>query len=112
MDNPENFGERKEKIDFDTQLRIREPERDKHFMITFDGKNFITCEFFNRAIGEILDKEFGFHAVFHQIGKENEPGIHGWEIWGKKDEEMKNRLNGLVPIIQESVRKTSKDYGY
>lgn len=93
-----NF-ETKETIDFNTSVRIREPEGDKHFMLTFSGKNAITCEFFNKAIGQVLDEKFGSQSVFHQIGIENNPGIHGWEIWGEKGEGMRVKLSIFSQLL-------------
>ena len=111
MNEKEKNFENAETVDFDTPLRIREPEGDKHFMITFDGKNATTCGFFNRAIGRVLDEQFDSSSVFHQIGRENNPGIHGWEIWGKKDDIMREKLKSLIPVIVQKVRELAVECG-
>ena len=94
-----------ETVNLNTKINIRPPERDKHFMITFQGINEATCALFNRVIGDVLDQEFGSNSVFHQVGRENLPGVHGWEIWGKKDEEMRKKLESLTTTIYERARE-------
>ena len=40
------------------ELQIRNPEMDKNFMITFEGKNQKECAAYNQAILEVLDRGY------------------------------------------------------
>ena len=93
---PEN-----EKAEEIPNLILREPVGDKNFMIIFDsGNNQDSTYIYNIAVNKVL-KAHGLDP-FHQIGEENKPGVHGWEIWKKSDKET---MENLLPEIQAEARK-------
>lgn len=81
-------------------LEIWEPNMDKNFMIVFECKTEEECIKYNLAARTILE-EAGLKP-FHQIGREHEPGWHGWEVGKKTDKET---LEKLVSKIKEKAAK-------
>jgi len=82
------------------ELKIVEPESDKSWMITFDVKKEDEVAVYNYVISEILKRED--LCGFHQIGIQNDPGFHGWEIWNKSKvnkeilNNLKDEITGLI----------------
>lgn len=91
-----------------TGIKIRDPEGDKNFMITFEGRTKKECTAFNWAIeGVLRDANL---SPFHQIGTSptghDEPGFHSWEVWRKV---TKEQLEQLLPAIEEKAKKYLED---
>ena len=88
----------------DVQLRIVPPNRDKNFMIAFDGKTKQECVAYNNALKTVLKRHD--LSPFHQVGTtpfgSNEPGEHAWEIWRDATEE---KLTALLPEILDEAKK-------
>ena len=93
-------------------IGIREPHMDKGFMVHFFSQDEIQVMAYNASISEILKAEN--LQIFHQIGvrnaNSNEPGYHGWEIWGPKDSAMGERLRSLLPRIKQRAEELKRKF--
>lgn len=101
-ESPEVF----EKLD----VGIRDPERDKHFMVGF-AMTIHDQRYTKRqqdayvyAIDHILE-EAGLRP-FHQIGLGNESGMQAWEVWNETD---KGFLEKLIPLIHEVAEEYDRE---
>lgn len=83
-------------------LSIREPDGDKHYMITFTAKSEIQADIYNQAVEDVLKRFFGPNtAIFHQIIASSHNGNNpdGWEVWIAKDKTTQETLKNLLPHI-------------
>ena len=102
-------------------VRVIPPRGDKNCMFEFVAENKLQAMAYNRAIPEVMAgynqarRENGLpsHIVFHQVGVtpfgDNEPGYHGWEIWGGEQD----KLEELIPSITEragELREESRQW--
>lgn len=55
----------------------------KNYMLVFMQSELPWIFACNNACSKVL--ETAGLRPFHQIGTENEPGFHGWEVWGRPD---------------------------
>lgn len=85
----------------DVSLSIRQPDGDKNFMIGFEAETELACRAYNYVIKKVLQEQNW--QPFHQVGLENQPGYHAWEIWKRVDQEA---IEKLLPSIEEQA----KDY--
>lgn len=84
-------------------MEIREPERDKNFMVAFDCAEKGLCAAYNLAIEQILKKDD--LSPFHQIGSRDEPGEHAWEVWTSMGKiELRQLLTRLLPEIESAAK--------
>lgn len=85
-------------------IEIVEPQGDKSWMLVFNAKTQKEAEIYNHFISNILSRED--LGEFHQIGRQNEVGFHGWEIW-KKNKVNKEILvylkNEIVALIEKQI---------
>lgn len=104
--------------DFNPQFEIWDPDGLRGFMVAFDGEQMMVNErrACNRAIEQLLSRKPPFGIIFHQVG--TGPGeihganVHAWEIWTtslKSNDEIRQRLQELLPRIQEAARKLKKE---
>ncbi len=102
-----NRTEKKEVVLPDVKLSIREPEGDKHFMVTFDTKDKDASMVFRYAVNTVLRK----HDLrpFHQIQGEGDDllGFNAYEVW--KDDVHRQDLEDLFPEINEAARQYLED---
>lgn len=84
----------------DVQLSVVEPRDDKHHMISFTADTEGTCFAYNNAIRRALTESH--LQPFHQVGMENEPGYHAWEVWAETDTVT---LTQLLPTIHQQAKE-------
>lgn len=88
------------------ELILRFPEVDKNFMVGFNtvrGENALTSAY-NEAIDDVLrNAELN---PFHQVGGDDDPGYHAWEVWKKVDEET---IRSLFDQIQTQAKQIFED---
>ncbi len=104
MENPFNIPKKTEKFE-PTEVKVRDKIGDKNYMLIFNSGNSKICTAYNEAIEIILSK----HNMrpFHQIGTiNNDPGVHGWEVW---QETTKEYLEKLIPEVQAEAKQIFED---
>lgn len=93
----------------DVQLKIREPDGDKNFMVTFNAKTKLESDIFGWAVNKVL-KDAGLNP-FHQIQGDGErdgfTGYNGYEVWKTIDRQT---LEVLLPKIQAEALRYIRDY--
>lgn len=98
--NKESFSpESRERLP-DVQLSVIEPRADKHHMIAFTADTEAACFAYNNAIRRALTE--AHLQPFHQIGMNNEPRYHAWEVWTETDT---TALTELLPSIHQQAEE-------
>ena len=83
-------------------LEIKEPDDVHGLEIVFDENDPKLVVVYNVAINEICNKQ-NHLGVFHQTGRENDPGYHAWEILGSVNNSQ--RLLGLFSSIHKEAEE-------
>jgi|SRR3989344_410513 len=84
------------------ELRIRKADTLHSRMITFNADTEKLAEAYNRAINHICNEQMKW-SFYHQIGKNNSPGEHGWEDHLRKS--MGLSLENIFSQIHRYARK-------
>jgi len=76
-------------------IRVVHPEETgKQFMLAFIAENTEQAWLGNYAVHRALN-EANLNP-FHQVGRENEPGYHAWEVWMPVTEELMFTLRDVA----------------
>jgi len=87
----------------EVKLRVVPPHFDKNFMLAFESNDQLLVTAYNYAVGKALaDAEF---HPFHQVGRDNEPGYHAWEVWVLPERVSRAVLEVLFPCIETHVNE-------
>ena len=81
-------------------MRVIPPEGDKHYMIGFDATSLEEARAYNETIAHYLGSLNS--TIFHQVGRDDEPGYHAWEIWDREVDGQK--LEALLPEIERDAQ--------
>lgn len=86
------------------ELKIIEPDDDKGYMIGFKGQTEDECRAYNDAIDMICRQKK--LRPFHQVGWEDEPGYHAWEL---RVDTSTERLKELLPEIEKGAKENLRE---
>jgi len=88
------------------ELKIREPDGSKGFIIAFQCRTEEECAAYNYVVSAIMKREK--LNPFHQLGAEfdgsNKPGLHWWEALFKGDV-TRGQIETLLPEMEEHIKK-------